>query len=302
MRRLEMQPIRKIGLETGTLTDEEIKFIDTVAVQTVYPLLVGRQLFPITRLPDAGYLSSIFYTETDMGQATISMTGEMQSRDALPLTASTAVPIPVISKDFKLHWRDVIAARRRGEPLDLAHIRNASRQVAEEEDKLLLSGEYTGWPALGIKGLLSATGRNTTDSDAAWPAQSLDDIGDATTLLNEDGFYGPFVFLVTPTMYVKLLVKYSSERSYRNYILEDMLPPGSLILQSAQLYAAAGGTGSAALVQPGADNFDMLVGQDVTTYMVQDEDMNTLGKVYEVLTPRIKRPTSICEITTIAYA
>jgi hypothetical protein len=31
--------------------------------------------------------------------------------------------------------------------------------------------------------------------------------------------------------------------------------------------------------------------------MQQDEDMNVSGKVYEVVAPRINRPTSVCEVT-----
>lgn len=295
-----MQKLRKVGLETGQLTDEEIRYIDEAVVQTVYPLLVGRQLFPVSKLPDAGFTTVRFFRETDMGQATISMTGETAVRDRLELAADN-LNIPVISKDFKIHWRDVIAARRRGEPLDVAHVRNASRQVAEEEDKLLLSGEYSGWKALGIKSFTSTiTGKNTEASAGAWPANSVTDVKDAIEEEFTDGYYGPYALILTPAQYVGLLVKYTSERSYLAFIENDILPKGSKILVSPNVFAEDDGVqDSALLVQPGADNFDLVIGQDITTYMVQDEDMNSLGKVYEVLAPRIKRPASICEITTI---
>jgi uncharacterized linocin/CFP29 family protein len=69
------------------------------------------------------------------------------------------------------------------------------------------------------------------------------------------------------------------------------------IFVSDQLYTSAGATTSALVVEPGQQNFEMVVGQDLATFMQQDEDMNVNGKVYEVVAPRINRPTSICEVT-----
>ncbi|MFH1327830.1 MAG: hypothetical protein ABIH76_03135, partial [Candidatus Bathyarchaeota archaeon] len=59
----------------------------------------------------------------------------------------------------------------------------------------------------------------------------------------------------------------------------------------------AGATTSALVVEPGQDNFDMVIGRDLSLFTKQDEDMNLQCKVHEVVAPRIKRPTSICEIT-----
>ena len=69
------------------------------------------------------------------------------------------------------------------------------------------------------------------------------------------------------------------------------------ILISDSLYASDGGIDNAIVCQPGQENFEVGIAQDITTFMLQNSDMNLDGKVYEVITPRIKRPTSICEIT-----
>ncbi len=295
-----MRKLRQVGLETGELTDEEMRYIDETIVQTVYPLLIGRRVFPITKLPDAGYTSVRFYKETDMSAATISMTGETQNRDRLQ-NATSNVNVPVISKDFKLNWRDVIAARRRSEPLDMAHVRNASRQVAEDEDKLLITGEYAGFPALGIEGLATATGRNTKASAGAWPANAITDVNAAIAELVADGYYGPYALILNPTYYTKLLGQISNtETNYLSFIKEKSLEGRGQVLISPSLYTGAGAQTNALVVQPGADNFDAVVGQDITSYLFQDEDMNTLGKVYEVLAGRIKRAESICELTGLS--
>jgi uncharacterized linocin/CFP29 family protein len=69
------------------------------------------------------------------------------------------------------------------------------------------------------------------------------------------------------------------------------------IFVSDSLYASDGGTDIAMVVEPSQENFELVVGQDLATFMQQDEDMNLQCKVFEVVAPRIKRPTSICEIT-----
>ncbi len=298
-----MNTFRRVGLETGQLTDLEVEYIDNAVVQTVYPLLIGRRVFEKSMLPDAGYTKNIFYKETDMGEATVNMTGELQSRDRIELSEAN-VTIPVIAKGFKLNWRDILASRRRNEPLDVAHVRNATRQVAEEEDKLLLSGEYSGWKALGIEGLLSATGRNTDSSTGSWAtvANIISDFKKAISKLTEDGYYGPYWAIVTPAMRNAMLAQLTSTPiSILSYIKQEVFDGKGDILVSPNLFVNDdGGQDSMVVLQPGKDNFDMLDAMDPTPYMVQDEDMNTLGKVFEVVSPRIKRPASICELAGVS--
>jgi len=69
------------------------------------------------------------------------------------------------------------------------------------------------------------------------------------------------------------------------------------IYVSDNLFASNGGTDSALVVEPSQENFELVIGQDLSTFIQQDRSMNTVGKVYEVVAPRVKRPTSICEIT-----
>ncbi len=38
-----MKTLKKVGLETGQLTDEELRYIDERVVEAVRPALVGRQ-------------------------------------------------------------------------------------------------------------------------------------------------------------------------------------------------------------------------------------------------------------------
>jgi len=289
-----LKTLRRVGIETGQLTDEELRYVDARVVETVTPLLVGRKLFPFFRLPHAGLRTVRGWKETPMGPATIDMDGETDAFDRIELTAFN-INVPVISKGFYLNWRDIIAAREGGIPIDTRSVENAARQVTEEEDKLLLSGEYTGWRALGIEGLATATSRNTQASGGAWAANCIADINAAIGKLEAAGHLGPYALILRSTWYRKLPTMISNTGIFYLEKVLELVKAG--ILVSDSLYSSGGATTSALIVEPSADNFDMVVGQDIATFMWQDKNMNLFGKVYEVMAPRIKRPAAICEIT-----
>jgi len=288
-----LKTLRKVGLETGELTDEELRYIDERVVQTVDPILVGRQIFPVFNLGHAGFTTVRGYKKTSMSQATIDMQGITQNRDRVELSTFN-INVPVIHKEYKLWWRDVIGSRKGGLPIETMNAEDAARQVAEEEDKLLITGEYTGWPALGIEGLATATGRNTKASAGAWPANCITDINAAIGELEADGHLGPYALILRSSWNRKLPTLIANTGIF---YLEKVLELVKKIFVSDSLYTSAGATTNALIVEPSQENFEMAIGQDLTTFNQQDEDMNINGKVYEVVAPRIKRPTSICEIT-----
>ncbi|MEM3366218.1 MAG: hypothetical protein QXM93_07340 [Candidatus Methanomethyliaceae archaeon] len=76
-------------------------------------------------------------------------------------------------------------------------------------------------------------------------------------------------------------------------------PAAENIYVSSQLKAADGGTDSAILLKTGAENADLCVAQDLHTFYMRIVDMNHHFRAYEAVVPRIKRPSAICEITSI---
>jgi uncharacterized linocin/CFP29 family protein len=290
--------LSKVGVETGQLTDEEIRYIDTAVIETVKPTLIGRRLFGIERLPDAGYRTWRKYAESDMGQATIDMEGITNVLDHVEYT-NKDVSVPVISKGFKLFWRDIIASRRGGIPIDTRNVSNAARQIAEEEDKLLLTGEYTGWRALGIQGLAIATGRATQATAGTWGtiANIYTDISAAIAKLEANGHYGPYAMILRSALKARLRQVNTNTSDTIETVLKQILDN---IYVSDSLYSSAGATTSVLVVEQKPGNFALGIGQDATTWTTQDLDMNTVGKVYEVLTPRIDHATAICELTGVS--
>lgn len=290
-----MNAMNRIGNATGTLTDYEVQLIESQITKTIRPMLVGRTLMPTRSLGNAGTTKYTYFTENDMGQALISMTGEEESMDFVDLSGHD-IKVPIISKDYKLHWRDVLARRNNGEDLNTANAVNAARQIAEEEDKLIISGEYTGWPAMGIEGMCNATGRNT-EAGGDWSSTYIADVSDAIDELETDGFYGPYKLLLGSSWYSQLRVLVGTTDTFAFQTLEDLLGGPDSIVRTNNIFPADGTQDSALLIDTAPGNFELLVGADATTYLAQLPSMNYQGKVWEAVVPVFKRPAAICEIT-----
>jgi len=295
--------LSRVGLETGGLTDDEVKFIDTRIITTMKATLVGRQLFEIVNIGDIGNRVWRAYILTDMSQAEISMEGIDQSLDHVQL-ANSDVKVGMLTKSVMLFFRDLASSRNGRIPLDTINIENAARQIAEEEDKLFITGQYTGWKALGIEGLATATGRQTQATAGTWGtiANIYTDISAAIAKLEANGHYGPYAMILRSALNARLRqLATNTDRLVRQSIL-DMLSSGGAgkILVSDSLYSSAGATTSVLVVEPSPDNFVAGIEQDVVTNRWTDQNMNTVLKIYEAITPRVKRATSICELTGVS--
>jgi uncharacterized linocin/CFP29 family protein len=291
---MSLKLMSRVGLNTAQLTDEERLYIDDRIVETVRPKLVGRRLFPVFTLPHAGFITVRGYKRSDMGAARISLHGQGKNVDRSEKEAFD-VTVPTLHKECTLWWRDIEATRSSGMPLDTQEVENAARQVAEEEDLLLLTGEYTGWKALGIEGLSTATGRNTKASAGAWPTNALTDLSAAIGELEADGHMGPYAAVLRSSWAAKLRALVSNTATKWIEVIQDLFKAG--IYVSDNLYTSAGATTIGLVVEPSQENFEMVIGRDLSLFTQQDEDMNLQCKVHEVVAPRIKRPASICEIT-----
>jgi uncharacterized linocin/CFP29 family protein len=292
-------------MDTARLTDEEIMYIEDQVVEAVHPLLIGRKLFPVEVVPNVGAMTVRGYKRMDMSQARISLHGEGGSYDRSKKTPFD-VTVPVIDKKFKIGWRDLEASRYSGQPLDVQEAVNAALQVGEDEDQLLITGEHaanTGvpaFPALGIEGLATAYGHNVEDSAGAWPANALKDMSDAIAELEADGHTNKSMYacVLRSEWNAKLRELVSGTATKWIDVIQGQNPlfPAGIFV-SDNLFTSAGLKTSALALELGKENFEMVIERDLSVFQLGDEDMNLKCKAYEVLTPRIKRPTSICEIT-----
>ena len=285
--------------DVGILTEEELLYVEQKVIETFRYQLQARKLFPIRSVPDAKFYR--FYDEEDPSGASITMDGKAQSDD-FPEKTAHDLKWPVISKEFLLNWRDIDISRRQGPSILDDSIRTATRMVAQTEDRLLISGETAGWPALGVEGLFTATGRNTDASAGNWPANSVADVNAAVALLEADGFVGVKPIMVGPPALISCLDGPIANTgiTYRSFLLNNNLISGTISTPNA--FTAAGGVNSVVLVIPGEDNFYAMQGVPLMTRLWEDKAGNVHGTVRENIVPVIGRPTAICETTAIVCA
>ncbi len=289
-----MQTLRRVGMDTGRLTDEDVQYIDERVVETVRPLLVGRRLFPVFSLPNAGFLTVKGYRRSDMSAAKISLYGQPGNKDRTEKTAFE-ITVPVIEKEFEIPWRAIEASRGQAIPIDVQEAENAARQVAEDEDKLLISGEYTGFRALGVEGLATATGRNTT-AGGDWSANAFTYVNNAIAELEADGHYGPYGLIIKPSWWRQIAAAYVTSTAVT--IAEKVASLCAVgVFRTDSLFASDGDTDNALVVEPSQENFELVIGRDLEVRKDQDVRGNYECVAREVLAPRIKRSTSVCEIT-----
>ena len=288
-----------LGADQGHLSQEEIQHIRATVVESIHHRLIARKIYPMSPdTPDPGAFFYRYYTETDPSQALIDLQGVAQADD-IPIKDHHDVPLPVIYKTFLLQWRDILASRRLGPSLLDDSIRTAAWQVADVEDRLLLSGECTTWTALGIEGLATRTGRTSLAATGNWPGNAVADINVARAHLQAHGFVGIPPVMIGPPAMVKCLDQFMTNTSvtYRTALLANGLV--SAIHESANVFSTTCTQDIMLLVVPEKDNFYMVESMAPTTLLWRDKMDNVYGTVKEIVAPIIPRPDAIYEITGI---
>ncbi len=279
------------------LTQFQIQYIESKIVEAMGELMVGRKLFAPRSIPVGKRVYS-YNVEEDMSQGIISMGGNTQHGD-VTMYELADVRVPAISKDTFIQWRDIQASREDSPNLMDRYARNMAKQVAEEEDKLFITGEYTGWGAYNIEGLATKTGRLTT-AGGAWPTNAQVNINAGRALLEAAGFYDEPILVATPTVakYLDTFVA-GTATTYRQAF---KAPDGILsdVMETTSLFTAAGLQTNALLVVPDPDYLYYVEGQPPTTTWWYDKDGNAHGKVREVITPVIAQAGCVCEITGLS--
>ena len=288
--------------DAGLLTEEELLYIESEIVESVYYQTRARDLFFVKNIGQGGGVQvHRHYDEELPSEAQISMTGKAQTDDHPELTAHD-INVPVISKEFFLNWRDIASSRRMGESLINASIRTCTRRIAEAEDRLLISGEYTGWAAEGLEGLFGATGRTNTVSVGNWPANAITDINAARAALDTAGFVGMAPTMVGPPALIRCLDAFiaNTATTYKQAFLDAGLV--SEFVATPNAFAQDGGVDSVVLVMPGKGNFYAVQDLPLEVNIWYDKVKNVYGTVRETIAPVINHADSIAEVNTIVCA
>ena len=238
-------------------------------IQTSGPLGAGAQTVP---------------TETFVGitEGYKSLTGEVGTRVIAAKRSSEIVPI--ISKDFVVHWRDLSEARQTGQPLSFAKAAAAASSCARTEDKLV----FYGHSAYGYEGLMTVAGRNNL-TGLQWG-----DAGDAfnnftklTQILRSRGYNGPFAAVVHPHIYADMHRVLGGSSLLEIAHVKALLTAG--IFRSSLLAPRTG-----FVVSTGKENLELMISVDTSLAFLGAKQMNLPFRVFKAVYLRILRSDAIC--------
>ena len=267
------------------LDDAQWKHFQSEVVREARRTLVGRRFLGIYGPLGAG-LESVSQEEYGPDQdAEIDLIGRVDP-EPIVATSETYVRVPILYKDFVIHWRDVELSRKLGAPLDASRAIRAAHFVADREDQLIFNGE----PKFGIGGLLQAAGRNkVARGDWAKYGVAYQNVVEATELLLEHNHHRPFALAVSARDYARLVRQREGQ----------FAPELDAILRLCDdgVYTSpAIPEGKSVLLSTGDQNFDIAVAEDLSISFLGEREMDYPFRVYECLVLRIKRPKAICTI------
>ncbi len=277
------------------LRENEWKEVDAAVIESArYPLVAVADLSSrgLTRpLGGLGSLVSQWYASSEITAAQINMSGTGRGDRDLPDLKASAVPVPVIFKEFGIDLRQLMASRRSGDGIDVTAAAEASRVVAEGQENMLLNGANVVVNGATIYGYRTHPDRNT-DTASNYGGGDWGTIANITTTVAGmvsaamgDFHYGPYVLYASTIQYNQATLSYYTDGSGET--------PRERIMKMPQI--------SDFKMMPGlADGELLLVQMDRTvaewatalaTQMrewVSGDGMQIMFRVMAVVAPRIK--------------
>ncbi|HLG73147.1 MAG TPA: family 1 encapsulin nanocompartment shell protein [Chloroflexota bacterium] len=274
-----------LGRDQAPLTQEQWKAFDDVVVSIARRTLVGRRMLNIFGPLGPGYQVAPNDRFAGRTVGAIDMLGEADCNE-IAGSGRVYLPLPILHKDFMIHWRDLEEANQTGMPLDTGAVASAAAYCARLEDEIIFNGHQE----MGYDGLRTVAGRMTVQqSDWSVMGNAFRDVTNAVEQLSSNGFTGPFAVAVSPRMLVAM------NRMFEN--------TGVLESDQVRKLATAGiyvtpvlPDPSIVVVATGPENLDLVMGLDMTTSFLTTDKMNHHFRVLETLVLRLKRPEAICTI------
>jgi len=270
---------------SNPLTPEQLQFLQQEVVREATRTLAARRFLGIYGPLGAGIESVALEEYGPDRDAEIELEGK-HDPDPIVAVREKYVRIPILYKDFIVHWRDVELSRKLGAPLDASRAIRAAHFVADREDQLLFNGE----PRFGIEGLLNCSGRNHLDrGDWGKYGQAYRDVVRASEILLAQNHHRPFALAVTPHDYAQLVQQRAGEFAPEIDAIARLCDDGVFTSPAIP-------EGNAVMLSTGDQNVDIAVTEDLTIAYLGERDQDFPFRVYECLALRVKRPTAICTI------
>jgi uncharacterized linocin/CFP29 family protein len=276
--------------QENPLDEREWEHLNQVVINVARKRLVGRRIVDIHGPLGAGVQTIVHdhFTGTTIGA--LGLLGEGGESEPMRSVRREAGIIPIISKDFVIHWRDLETSRLTGVPLDTSIAAGAAAFCADREDDLIFHGNEE----MGYEGLTTVDGRLAIErNDWAISGNAFADVVRATEALVSAGHYGPYALVVPPALYSQMHRVHQGTSVLEIEHIREIVTDG--VFQSPILRRDR-----AVVVSTGAQNFDLAVAQDLTVAYLGAEHMNHPFRVFESVYLRIKRHDAICTLETPA--
>jgi uncharacterized linocin/CFP29 family protein len=271
--------------EENPLSDQEWESIKQTVIEVARKRLIGRRIVDLHGPLGPGVQTIVHdhFAGTTIGR--LGLLGEEESDPIRSIRRESGI-IPLIYKDFIIHWRDIETSRQTGAPLDTSAAAGAAAFCADAEDDLI----FNGYPEMGYEGLMIVDGRNTLKRrNWAEAGNAFKDVVDATQMLVKAGFYGPYAMVVSPWLYSQMHQVHPGTGVLEIEHIRQLVTDG--VYQSPLIKEGYG-----LIVATGSQNFDLAVAQDLTVAYLGAEHMNHPFRVFESVYLRIKRHSSICTL------
>jgi uncharacterized linocin/CFP29 family protein len=220
-------------------------------------------------------------------EAEISFDGDTAPKGDRPRFQQETIPVPVISSDFRLNWRQLAASRTRGEPLDLTAASAATRRVRDKLQDLVVEGFGHGPGGNSIPGLTNAASRQTVSLGTDWDESGATIIDDVLRMLEAAyavNLFGKFNLYLPKNYWAIVQDDYSTAKGDRTY-LERILAFEDI---KAVRPLDALPDDNVVLLQMTEDVLDWSEAQAVTTVQWDKNPFVTLFRVLAVGGPHIK--------------
>jgi uncharacterized linocin/CFP29 family protein len=197
--------------------------------------------------------------------------------------------VPLIFKDFIIHWRDVEESRLTGQEFSKAKAAAAASSCARAEDKLVLFGH----DPLGYSGLMTAEGRNTVEG-LEWkrPGDAFRNFTEMIRILAEGGHSGPYAAVVHPRIYTDMHRVLTGSSLLEIAHVRALLTSG--VFRSELLFPNTG-----LVIATGKQNFEMVISVDTSAAFLGARRMNLPFRVFKAIYLRIRRSDAICTFVPI---
>lgn len=204
-------------------------------------------------------------------------------RDKAPRGHKSAI-VPIIFKDFTMHWRDLEESRLKRTPLPAAQAAAAAAACARSEDQLILFGEET----LGHCGLMNAPGRNRI-GNLRWdrPADAFNNFAQIAKLMLDRGHRGPFAAVVHPKVYSDMHRVFGQSALLEIAHVRALMGAG--IYRSSLLEPGTG-----VIISTGRQNLELVVSIDTSIAFLGARKMNLPFRIFKAVCLRIYREDAIC--------